>query len=68
MKRFITTFQAIDKTDGHLKMFVGQNIFAKDENEAKIIIEINFPYLCVIGELIKEIDEFTGKEIKLQAN
>jgi len=68
MKQFITTFQAIDKTDGILKTFVGQNIIANNEIEAKEICKINFPYLCIFGELVKEIDSVTGVEINLQDN
>lgn len=68
MKTFATTFQAIDKTDGFLKTFVGQNIFAENENKAKEIVAECLPYLSILGEIIKETDNKTGIEINFNQN
>lgn len=68
MKTFTTTLQAIDKTDGLLKTFVGKSIIANDENEAKVICNTFFPYLSVLGEHVAEIDDVTGIEINNQFN
>jgi len=57
MKTYITTLQAIDKTDGLLKQFIGQNIMANNIDEAEEICITSYPYLEVLGEKICEYDE-----------
>lgn len=68
MKQFATTLQAIDKTDGLVKTFVGQNIIADNFDEANEIVKKFFPYICILGEIVKEIDEKTGMEINNNMN
>lgn len=57
MKTFVTKLQAIDKSDGQIKTFFGQNILANNWHEAELICKTHFPYLKVHGELICELDE-----------
>ena len=67
MKTYITTLNAIDKNDGLIKLFVGQNILANNWDEAEEICIECFPYLTILGEKICEYDE-NIKEILLNLN
>lgn len=68
MKRFATTLKAIDNTDGLIKTFVGIDIYAWDHREAKNIIKRSYPYLTLLGEIVKEFDEETGEEFNKNLN
>jgi len=68
MKRYITTFQAIDKTDGMIKTFEGNCVYSSDQETAETMVKNNFPYLTIVGEFVSEVDEFTGKELDLRKN
>lgn len=68
MAKYVTTFQAVDKTDGFLKTWVGPVIFANNLEEANLVIKNKFPYLCVQGEFVSETDEHTGIEIDITQN
>lgn len=59
MKKFNTQFKAIDQEDGKLKTFLGQTIYANDEKEAELICKENFPYLCVRGPILGDLDNGT---------
>jgi len=62
MRRFLTTFQAIDKTDGKIKTFISEwHLLAISWEEAEILIKTKYPYLTLRGEYICEIDEKTNK-------
>jgi hypothetical protein len=68
MKRFSTSFRAIDKTDGSIKTFVGNDIYSSSQQDAEVYVKQYFPYLTILGEFVSEVDEFTGKEIDLRQN
>ena len=68
MNKFVTMLNAIDKTDGKIKTFFGQEIIANDWNEAEEIVKNNFPYLTIHGQKVCEIDELTGKVDNFQLN
>ncbi len=64
MPKFATELQAIDKTDGIIKTFMGEYINANNFTEAENICKKEKPYLKVIGQLVCELDFETLKEIK----
>ena len=68
MKRYTTKFTAIDKTDGNLKTFIGNDVYSNSQRDAEVYVKQYFPYLTIIGEFVSEVDEFTGKEIDLRQN
>ena len=68
MKTYVTKLQAIDKTDGVLKTFFGQNILANNWEEAELICKTHFPYLSVHGELICKKKKKNLKENKFYLN
>ena len=68
MKRYTTKFTAIDKTDGNLKTFIGNDVYSYSQEGAEALVKRSMPYLTIIGEFISEVDEFTGKEIDLRQN
>lgn len=59
MKGFTTQFKAIDNADGKLKTYLGQTIYANDKEEAEIICKDNFPYLCIRGPILGDLDHGT---------
>jgi len=68
LKRYCTTLQAIDKTDGRIKTFVGNDVYSYSQEGAEAMVRASLPYLTIIGEFVAEIDEFTGKDIDLRRN
>jgi len=68
MKRFTTSFKAIDRTDGSIKTFVGNDVYSDSQQDAEVYVKKYFPYLSIMGEFVSEVDEFTGKEIDLRQN
>jgi len=68
MKRYITTFQALDRNDGKIKTFVGNDVYSSDRETAETMVKNNFPYLTIVGEFVSEVDEFTGKELDVRKN
>ena len=68
MKRYSTTLQAVDKSDGLLKTFIGNDVYSYSWDDAEVYVKQYFPYLTIMGEFVSEVDEFTGKEIDLRQN
>lgn len=68
MNKFCTNFFALDLTDGIVKKFQGQNIYADSWEKAEEICKNQFPYLEIEGKLICELNEFTLKEININLN
>ena len=56
MKRFCTTFQAIDKTDGNIKTYSGNDVYSTSHADAEQYVKEFAPYLTVIGEFVEEIE------------
>ena len=68
MKRFTTSFKAIDNNDGKLKTYVGNDVYSYSQQDAEAYVKSYAPYLTIMGELVSEVDEFTGKELDLRKN
>lgn len=57
MKEFMTVFNAVDATDGVIKLFHGERIYASNWECAEIYCKSFLPQLVVIGQIIDEIYE-----------
>ena len=68
MKRYTTSFQAVDKSDGLIKTFIGNDVYSYSQQDAEAYVKSYAPYLTIMGEFVSEVDEFTGKELDLRKN
>ena len=61
MRKFVTSFIAINRTDGKMKKFLSEwYLLATSFEEAEKIARERFPYLTIEGEFVCEIDEHSG--------
>jgi hypothetical protein len=63
---FVTTFFAVDNTDGQIKQFVSDwYLLASSWKEAQHLVETKYPYLVLQGVFEKEVDYDTKKVLNV---
>jgi len=66
MKRYSTVFSAIDKTDGSIKTFAGNDVYSYSKEDAEVYCEKYFPHLTITGEHEEDVNE--NDLLKLRSN